>query len=870
MPGKLSIKQLGAVLIGLYFLSGITSLAYEILWVRMLSLEFGVSIFGVIITVSSFMSGLGLGSLLGHRLLTKFLNPIRVFAILELTVACLALIMPLMFQLVESLLLSSGVGGPLFTWYAFELVFAGILLFIPAMLMGAGFPVVLRAIQNTNVSIAHIYGINAIGAAFGALMPLFLLPILGWLYSIRVIALLGLLIALAAFVASLNNGSQKQLENHVKLNHAASKMHLFLYAGIGASALMLEVGWTRLFGMLLLRTEYVIAIIISVFLLGVGIGSVLSEYMKQKIWFVILPIASCSFVIVSLWLIPSISTWAVSQDKETLWQVMMWQGSILAMLTFPVTLILGAWFPLLTRRFGDDDRAGSMLYGVNSVGSALGAIIAGFILTPTIGTSASVVVSGLLLLIIGVFWAHSHKWWFLLPVMLLLGYPVMHMPSVEQLLPAQYKNSNDIFYHEDAISITHVVERNDGQRVLLADLQRMDASSEPTAVESQKNQARLPLLMHPAPGRVLFLGLGTGISASAALSFPDLQIDAVELSQGAITAAGNWFADVNNNVSHHITIFRDDARHYLMTSQVQYDVIIGDLFHPDLVGRAALLSTQQFQRARQHLSSNGIFVQWLALNQFDVESLQIVLRSFSQIYPDAVLFLDGFRLAMVGAAQFEGSTALIRNLNRMSVVAQEITTGTEGPWTWLGRYWGRVHISDGKVQQEWEPIIEFRLPQARVSGELDLVKVLNYLFHQRPAVNQAAKELNVDDTDFAAFERAYIATELAQRSWFAFLTEKPAEGQRLLQLAYQANPKDRWIGLAVADAALASYEANPGSVDEREFLTSILRIRPDHVDVLKRLWQLESNAGHLEKANEYRSRLALISPLDKRVQDSNK
>src|SRR5450756_2329354 len=51
----------------LYCMSGFTSLAYEVLWARMLSMQFGVSIFGVVLTVAAFMIGLGLGSLAGVR-----------------------------------------------------------------------------------------------------------------------------------------------------------------------------------------------------------------------------------------------------------------------------------------------------------------------------------------------------------------------------------------------------------------------------------------------------------------------------------------------------------------------------------------------------------------------------------------------------------------------------------------------------------------------------------------------------------------------------------------------------------------------------------------------------------------------------------
>ena len=97
--------------------------------------------------------------------------------------------------------------------------------------------------------------------------------------------------------------------------------------------------------------------------------------------------------------------------------------------------------------------------------------------------------------------------------------------------------SRDLYRYEDAIAITQVIEQNDGQRVLLTDLRRWDASTEPTAVFVQANQARLPLLLHAGPRTVLFLGIGTGISLAGSLPFPDLERSAVELSQGSIEAA---------------------------------------------------------------------------------------------------------------------------------------------------------------------------------------------------------------------------------------------------------------------------------------------------------------------------------------------
>ncbi len=644
---------------------------------------------------------------------------------------------------------------------------------------------------------------------------------------------------------------------------------LLIYGGIGAAALMLEIGWTRLFGMVLLRTEYVLAIILAVFLIGIGLGSLLARHLRQGWWFSVLPVIACGFGLLSLWLLVPMAAWVEQTRFDSLFSALLQQGSMIASLTLPVTLVLGAWLPLLTHRLGGGHHYGAWLYGANSLGAALGTLLAGFLFIPLIGSSATIVAGALLLLVLGLNWASSRVWWLAVPVMLVAAWPLLKMPEVSALMPSTYAKTHSIYTLEDAISITHVIEREDGQRQLLADLRRMDASSDPTAVAAQKNQARLPLLLHPHPRSVLFLGLGTGISAAGSLPFPDLQRTAVELSQGAIVAARDYFSPVNGGVSQQLNVVRDDARHFLLSTTDHFDVIIGDLFHPDLVGRSALLSRQQFQRARNRLSDGGIFVQWLALNQFDGANLDVVLRTFQRVFPNAVIFVDGFRLALVGVKEGGQSTgirakATLANLARLSADAASSATGSEGGWTWLGRYWGKIPASGGPVQDEWAPLIEYQLPGARYSGGLDLSQLLLDLLARRPTLTQAAQAMDVPDSDFTQFERAYAATSLAYRSWVALLRQQTAESQRLLPLAYQANPKDRWIGFAMADGILANLPAAQArGMSERQVLEAVLRIRPDHAEALRRLWQMTRAAGESRQAEEYRRRLAVLSPLDR-------
>jgi len=855
------------VVVALYCVSGVTALAYQVLWARMLALQFGVSIFGIVVTIAAFMLGLGAGSLIGAR--WRFgLHPLFSLALLEAGVALFAVSIPFLFDFSGSLLRAEDLS--LTAWYAYEFVVALVLLMLPATLLGIGFPLVLRALSNSNISLGTIYGVNALGGVVGALIPLALLPSIGWVAANYSIAALGFFLAVFFLVLSRKIESPyvdcfRAVKNTVALKQVSQWKNYLAYAGVGAAALMLEVAWTRLFGMILLRTEYVLAVILAVFLLGIGLGSLLAKRLLLRNALAILPFVASFFAVLSLWAIPFLAGWVESSQYSSLTLALLSQGLAVVLLTAPVTLVLGMWLPVLSRHLEHAmPLAGARLYGANSLGAALGACLAGFVMIPLLGTTLTICFAAILLFVAGIYWAASPRVLLSGLLLLLFAFPVAMLPQVNVLLPHSLNDSSDVFFYEDAISITHVVERQNGQRLLLGDLQRMDASSEPSAVVAQQNQARLPLLLHGEPRSLLFLGVGTGISASGSLSFPKLERVGVELSAGAIYAAEHWFTEVNHDISSKMTVIRDDVRRFLQRDTKHYDV------NPDLVGRSALLSVEQFERVRARLTpKHGLYVQWLALNQFDVESLQVVLRTFHYVFPEGELFLDGFRLALVGYAEQRPEAAqLLRYLGGVGAKEREEMTGGEGLWTWLGRYYGPLpDLGSGAMQMERSPYIEYRLPKIRFSDDYSLASLLLFLLEYRPSVAVAATQLGIAErTEYEQFERAYAAVGLATRSWLAAIEGRDQDAERLIRFAYSANEKDRWIGFDLADRMYASVPQAVAAGYQRDAaLRQILAIRADHEGVLKELWQLAERAGDHEQAVKYRERLKQLSPLAKEL-----
>jgi spermidine synthase len=883
----------------LYFLSGVTGLGYEVLWARMFTAEFGLSIFGVAATVAAYLLGLGAGAILAARLLEPLRpsGPIRwtppralgAYALLELAVALYAMALPAIAAIDGPWIDAGAIGLGWWQWCALQGLLALVLLGLPAAAIGASFPLVLRALPWRPSQVGRIYAINALGAATGALSSLALLAAGGWDAALRSIAWAGIAIAAAAFLLSRSAGAralpgrghaQREETTAASARGVAPTRRplaqLLAYGGVGACAIMLEIGWTRLYGMVMLRTEYVLAIILAVYLAGTALGSALAARARTPMAIAV-PLAACAGALLGLWALAPLSAWLQNRQFDSLMSALAVQACALAVCTLPVTIALGAWLPLLARRMPIDARQyrwAALLYGANCLGGAIGALLTVAVAVPALGATGTIALAAVALLVLGMTLSPPRPLVAALPLAILAAGMLRNLPPPSSLLGSRLDGTVVRYQFEDALSLNHVIEMPDGQRTLLTDLQHMDAASDPAAVAVQADQARLPLLLHPDPRSVLFLGLGTGITASGSLPWPALVRTAVEISPGAVVAARDWFAPVSAGITERLRIVHDDARHFLAAGTAPFDVIVGDLFHPDLAGTGNLLSVEQFARARARLSRDGVFVQWLAVNQFDRESLRIVLRSFQRVFPSAKIFLDGAHLAMVGTlAPLPIAPAMQANLRAIGPDAADPATGGEGAATWLGRYWGPIAAGVGAVQRESRPVIEFQLPRLRYEdsgngaggGALQaappVAGILLELLRQRPDAARAARELGVAPADREAFDNAYLASELAVQAWLSGMAGDERRARQIVRLGFEANPRDRWIADNLADDLVESARQD-GSLEQPGTLERILRIFPDNLAAVRALWHRERDAGNPD-AGQALARLHTLAPLDR-------
>src|SRR5437868_3440581 len=171
-----STDQWLPALLFLFMGSGAAALIYEIVWFQMLELYVGSSAVSVGVLLATFMGGMCLGSWWLPRRIPRSQHPLRVYAMLELGIGVIGLILLVVMPLVGRVYV--GWGGYGVSGYLLRGLAASICLLPPTLLMGATLPAVARWVETTPRGVSWLgffYGGNIAGAVFGCLLAGFYL-----------------------------------------------------------------------------------------------------------------------------------------------------------------------------------------------------------------------------------------------------------------------------------------------------------------------------------------------------------------------------------------------------------------------------------------------------------------------------------------------------------------------------------------------------------------------------------------------------------------------------------------------------------------------------------------------------------------------
>ena len=151
---------------------------------------------------------------------------------------------------------------------------------------------------------------------------------------------------------------------------------------------------------------------------------------------------------------------------------------------------------------------------------------------------------------------------------------------------------------------------------------------------------------------------------------------------------------------------------------------------------------------------------------------------------------------------------------------------------------------------------------------MDVARLLQQLLDIRPRVEQAQALLQVPPKLQPEFERAYIGTELLARSWVAAMRGQANQAERLIGMAFEANPHDRWTAYALSDLMLSRLDgAVARGLDRQQALKKLLEMNPWQTDALRALWHDQVSRGD-PQAEDTRLRLLQQSPLDREARSA--
>ncbi len=657
-----------------FFLSGATAIIFEVLWSRQFVTVFGNSAYAISIVLCAYMTGIGLGGLVGGRFADRITQRAAVYGIVQIGVAAWAMAIPTMLtglrELVPMLTVLSPESLFVSTMARFGLSFA--ILVVPCFLMGTTLPLLVRAVTESERFIGSrigvLYCLNTFGAALGCYAAGFwMIETLGMSRTNMAVVGINISIAVAALVLSrpvaraIASGGGETLQEPQddtvgRERQPSGAILLTLTFMNGLAGLACEVVWIRYLAFLS-HTAYVFPTILCVYLLGIGLGGLIYSLLASRIKRPIMALGFIEMLLaVSVIATFIISAFVYAKGPPPPLEL---KGMALVTVLFP-TVLMGISFPLLCAVYGRQvkilGRRTGLLVAINTAGTVAGSLLPVFVLVPILGIQKSMIlisiiygVMGLALLAGGGSANRGLAWRTAVGFAMVLLFSVSMVPSnlcKNIFLAGSFnlgKHTDIVFYREGRTG-TAVVTRDklDGFMQVY-----INGVSEVPLLYCHKICFKmigdLAPMLHPAPQDVLMICFGGGIASGATTQIPEVKnLTIVDLERSVVKAA-NMLTKENNNLlsdpKAHVVI--DDGRNYIMTSSKKWPVIVSDSTHPKS-GDSWVLYTQEFYRlVREHLTNDGVFVEWVPLHDLSVEEFKIIVRTFQSVFPHTSLWVTG-------------------------------------------------------------------------------------------------------------------------------------------------------------------------------------------------------------------------------------
>ena len=742
--------------VGIVFvLSGALGLIYQVLWMKELRLLFGSTAQAAATTLTAFFLGLAVGGWLAGRLAPRLRNPLRAYGWAEIGIAASALFYFAVTGLYASVFpaVYRAVGNAPITFLIVKLILGVLLLLPAACFMGATLPFLAQHVVRRRTDMgAHttlLYTLNTLGAMGGAYLAGFHLPL--WFgYHRTYLLAMGASAAVGVLVILVSRGAAPAHIEEERTPDTKTDISWERLGGLaflsGAVMLGLEVLWTHMFAQVLHNSVYSFATVLIAFLGALTAGAAIAHRQSRRT----LPegrrhLATCIllgglFVLLSpqFFYVFTRGLSYVGEGRD--FGAYQFRAFALAMgVLFIPAVLLGTVFPTLMRQAEAHvthvGRTVGTLLAVNTLGAIVGSLLAGFFLLETVGLWRGIEFLAVLA-VLGAFLVPGvtrlHQSAALLAVFCAI--PVVTDFGNPPPLKVNAATEELLHVWEGASGVTAVLKDQSGLRIKVNNHYTLGGSG---AEKTERRQGMIPLLLHPHPENVFFLGLGTGITSSAAMGDPaPKQVTICEVVPEAVAASRAYFAPYTRGLFQdpRTQVLIEDGRTVLRGTSQRYDVVIADLFVPWQAGEGTLYSEELYRTIRDRLEPGGLFAQWIPVYQMSRREFDIVTRTMLAVFPQVTLWRGDFSenkpsVALIGSTDTKPlypdllETRLAEVADPAPLIEPEDSAGVPVSTFILG-YCGNVTalrdlFGNGPLATDNHPLIEYLAPitQRRVESK---------------------------------------------------------------------------------------------------------------------------------------------------------
>lgn len=721
-------KHIGRSLIyGFVFVSGAAGLIYQVAWHKYLAVLLGAQARATTIVIAIFLGGISLGYwTFGQWTRWKRWNLLLVYSFVEIAMGFWAFLFPYFYHLAFRAMPGTykllGLNSIII-----DLAFSIALIGLPTFLMGATLPLLTQGLsddlKDASKTHARIYGFNTVGACFGCLgAGYILIPNTDLPNAVMFGGVLNVTVGLLTyFLFAKWAKPQEVIVPQIRSNTSVAitpYQTCLLAIGFlsGFYTIALETIFIRLMGLSTGSSNYNFTLIVSIFILGLGIGSlIVREIAKYNPIQLVINQILIVLTLFFLYLTGDSWPYLVHLLRATLKSIpenfyfyhFLLGIGFTAILIVPIGfagLALPMCFHLIKdTKEGLGQRVGQ-LYGINTIGSVLGALLGGYFLLNYLNLDQLFKLCLILTVISAVIagypfyrdlFRHAFKTAAVATLTLALLVLIIIAPSYRKeryIQPFRHPDPIQQVTFQGAAAFEKYLSRytkiafwkdDPNTSVGIGRTVVNDKEVSRTILINGKSDGNtrgdlfttvmlghIPALLAKKIDRACIIGFGTGMTIGTIGLYSDIQqIDVVEISRALIANRG-LFDDYNNKVfgDPKVRIHEMDAFRFLAGTDPnqRYNVIISEPSNPWVAGIENLYSSEFYKIARRKLVDGGMFAQWIHTYSFTDDLMKMVIKTMSAHFDYVSVFqLRGGDLLLLGRTGRILREDLQRAANRM-------------------------------------------------------------------------------------------------------------------------------------------------------------------------------------------------------------